>query len=85
MGEPQRPQTIGSTSYTSVQALEVHLLDRDWRTCQVLSKALPLLRASARQKDGRVHTESRVAPPEKVIRHVLVDELAAEKELDYTP
>jgi len=26
-----------------------------------------------------------VSPPEKVIRHVLVDELAVEKELDYTP
>ena len=60
----------------SVEVLEAHLLERDWRTCQVLRKAFPLLRASARQQDGRVHTESRVSPPEKIIRHILVDKLA---------
>jgi len=71
--------------FVIVEVLEAHLLERDWRTCQVLRKALPLLRASARQQDGGVNTESRVSPPEKVIRHVLVDKLAVEKKLDYTP
>lgn len=40
---------------------------------------------SFRPAAGWIHTESRVSPPEKGIRHVLVDELAVEKELDYTP
>ena len=43
---------------------------------QVLRKALPFLLASARQQDGRVHTESRVSPGQKIIGHILVDEPA---------
>jgi hypothetical protein len=63
----------------SVQALEAHLLERDWGTCQVLRKALPLFPASARQQDGGVDTEAGVSPGEKIIGHVLVDELSLEK------
>ncbi len=40
----------------SVETLETHLLERDWGSCQVLRKALPLFRASARQQDGCVNT-----------------------------
>jgi len=69
----------------SVEVLEAHLPQRDWGTCQVLRKALPLFPAFARQQDGRVETEARVSAGEKIIGHVLVDELAVEKELDYTP
>jgi len=66
-----------------VEALEAHLAQRDRRTCQVLSEALPLLRASAWKHDGCVYAESGVSPPEKVIGHVPVDELAVEKEPHY--
>lgn len=73
----------GMKKYLSVEALEAHLLERDWGARQVLRKALPLFPTSARKQDGSVHTESRVSPSEEVIRHVLADELAVEKELDY--
>ena len=68
--------------YLSVEALEAHLLERDWGARQVLGDVLPLFPTSARKQDGSVETEARVSPPEKVIRHILADELFLEKELD---
>ena len=47
----------GMKEYLSVEALEAHLLERDWGARRILGEVLPLFPTSARKQDGSVETE----------------------------